>query len=180
MRRAIPRVRVAVFLAATSLLLMGCSSSGSRWSDLRGGESVELVLYEATARFITSFYVPSERVEVPAAFCLAVGRRSAQVLRQKRRSPDETWEPTRLLLSRLADVEPPVVRVSECEWNDEVEEVHRPSERPAVVVRISHPSFASPTTASVQVDTRESATYRFGYRCDLARRAGEWVVERCV
>lgn len=139
-----------------------------------------MAIYEETVRYITTYYIRSPRVPEPAAWCLAVGRRSDRALSLQRRDPGETWIPSRRLLSQLSDVEPAVVAVSECSWNSEVEEIHMPTDSAAVFLLVDEPNFDSPDVASVRVLTRESQAYVFSYRCDIVRDEPSWRIVRCV
>lgn len=169
-----------VLVLALVLSAGGCAAPRANWSDVGGVAQAEAEIYEVTLRYVTRYYDPSGRAPGPAAFCVAVGRRSAQALRDARRSEDEVWVPSVRLLSRLGDLHPPVVSIVECEQNDEVEEIHRPTGDRAVVVTVERPTFESPDRAITQVRTRENASYVFSYRCELRRRDFGWEMRLCL
>lgn len=169
-----------LLVTAASITVWACSSTPDNWSNVGGTAATEAQIYETTVRYIAQHYDPFDGAPAPVALCLAVGRRSAQALGQARRGEGEPWVASGRLIARMADLDPPVVPVSQCEWNAAVEETHVPSGRAAVVVTVDRPTFSTPVRASTTVRTRQNASYAFRYRCDLDLEGFGWVVRRCL
>lgn len=158
----------------------GCSSTPANWSNAGGPAVAEAQIYETVVRYITRYYVPSGNTPTPAAFCLAVGRRSAQASGQSRRDPGEIWVASRQLLGRMADLDPPIVPASDCAWNESAEEIHVPSGERAVLLTVGHPTFSASARASTTVRTRENESYAFRHVCELRLESFGWTVRRCL
>jgi len=124
-------------------------------------------------------YRASGRTGEPAAFCLVVGRREEVARGQQVRESDR-WDPGRQLLLNLSDLATPVVSISECEWNNNLEEIHRPTGRRAVVLGISQPIWTREDFATVRVSTRENRTYHGRWSCNVRLHVGEWQVLDCL
>lgn len=159
---------------------LGCSSTAANWSSAGGPAATEAQIYETVVRYVTRHYAPGGNTTGPAAFCLAVGRRSAQAFGQSRRDPGETWVASRQLLGRMADLDPPIVPASDCAWNESAEEIHVASGERAVLLTVDHPTFSSSVRASTAVRTRENASYGFRHLCELALESSGWMVRRCL
>ena len=142
-------------------------------------QRTEIAVYTSTARFIIEYYQASERTGEPAAFCLVVGRREGVARRQRARESDR-WDPARELLLNLSDLRTPVVPISECEWNNNLEEVHRPTGGRAVVLGISQPTWNREDFATVWVSTRENSTQYDRWSCNVRLHVGDWEVLDCL
>jgi hypothetical protein len=167
---------LAVVAAVT---VAACASGPQTWSDVGGAATAEMDIHEQTVRFAVRYYEPSRRGP-PAAFCLAVGRRSINAVSEVRRARGEIWIPGHRLIARLSDLRPAVVPGSECDQDADRREVHRPSGGQGVLIHVSEPAYSSPERATVRLSTNESPQYRFSYRCELRREALDWTVVRCL
>ena len=164
-------------LAGGVVLLMGCGG-GLEWNQVSPTRS-ELYVYTSTARFLIENYDPSDHTGKPAAFCLVVGRRESVARRQRARE-SRRWDPRTELLNALNDLNTPVVPISHCSQNSNLEEIHGPTGRRAVVLGISQPVWGREDFASVRVSTYENSTYYGSWRCNVRRLLDEWEVLDCL
>lgn len=162
----------------TLVSAVGACGGQMDWSAM-SPQRTEIAVYTSTARFMITNYRPSGRTGVPAAFCLVVGRRE-NVARGQRARESHRWDPARELLLKLSDLPTPVVPISECEWNNNLEEIHRPTGGRAVVLGISQPLWTREDFATVRVTTRENSTYRGSWTCNVRLHVADWEVLDCV
>lgn len=168
-----------VLLALGAVALAGCSASNAGFRT-GGAEQGELEVHEAVLRFVAEYYQPAGRAGPPQAWCLAVGRRSRLAASEFRRGAEDPWVPSPRLLARLADVQPPVIAVSECGHDDGQQERILETNEPAVLVVIGHPFWDTHETARVEVAMRESPTQWDQAVCRLVLRAEGWAIRDCV
>lgn len=158
------------------LLFLGCGG-GPDWPTPVSGDP-NLEVYDTTIRYIHRFYDPGPGLDLPAAWCVAVGRRSTVPLGEARR--DERWHPGEALLRRLADLRPRVVPVTDCRWDSDLVEIYIPTQERAVAMSVSRPVYGTPESARVQVTTRESDRYRGSFDCRLKQSTDEWEILDCL
>lgn len=173
-RSAARRVLLTLLLGT-----VGCGTAGTPFQE--GSTSGnEVAVHAAVVRFITTHYEPAARAGTPAAWCLAVGRRAGQAVNSFRREADEPWNPSPRLLSRVSEVEPRVIPVSQCGQDDGLQERVLETDEPAVLLILSHPSWDTHETATVVVGMRESPTFQDRAVCRLTRGSDDWRVRDCV
>lgn len=168
-------------IALTAVLLSACATSEEVW----GGRTavVETQAVQAvTVRWLAQNYEPSQFLGDPKAVCLvvadAVGRRDFTATAQAARSTD--MDPTPLMLSRLRDVRPPVVPISECRHGDDLAEVLVDTGERAIVLGVGYPTWVTPDLARIGATIRENPRNWFRYRCSLTRGPDGWELRRCT
>lgn len=177
--RAVARLLAARVAPVFLLVLAGCSSSRTPFQGATTSGD-EAAVHEAVIRFIARNYQSSARAGTPRAWCLAVGRRSGLTYNAFMRGSDEPWNPSARLLSRLTDVEPRVLPVSECGQDAGLQERILETDEPAVLLVVSHPVWETAETASVFVGMRENPSQEDRARCRLVRGPEGWSVRDCV
>lgn len=165
----------ALVVAATS----ACGTAGTPFGS-SGGTSEEIAVLEGVARFIASNYEAAARAGPPAAWCLAVGRRSRLATNPAYRGTDEPWNPEPRLLARLSDVRPPVLPVSACGQDAGQHERLLESDAPAMLMVLTQPYWESHEAVTVEVVMRESPADQHRVLCRLVRGVEGWEVRDCV
>ena len=166
---------IALVLSAAS----ACSAGRAQFGGSRPGVAEEQV-YETVTRWIHRNYRPSGDNGVPAAFCLAAGRRAFTAVDRYRRGEDERWVPSQRLLDQLNDLQPDVRPVSDCWVDDETQERLGRDGPPAVLLLMQQPNWTSPSTADIVLRTRENNIYAYEYLCRVETRGSQWRVVDCI
>lgn len=172
--------RILILLGALIAIGAAACSTSSPGFRAGGAEQGELEVHAAVVRFVAEHYQAAGRAGPPQAWCLAVGRRSRLAANEFRRDAGEPWMPSRRLLARLSDLQPPVIPVSECGHDDGQQERVLETNQPAVLIVVSHPVWETHETARVQVAMRESPTQSDVAVCRLVLRAEGWAIRDCV
>lgn len=164
---------------AAFALLAGCST-GTRWASLGGEAAAEMAVHEAVTRYVHAYYDPPSWNPSPAAWCLATGRRSTNVLRERDGDRRSEWTPSLRLLSALSDLRPPVHPVEDCARDDDDRERLRGTGEGAILLVLSHPDWESHEFARVAAWTRQDRRASNRFDCRLARTMEAWTVQECL
>jgi len=166
------------WLATGVLVFVASCASSPEWDAKRDTEGEREAIYEAAVRWLVSNYQPSRWTPEPSAVCLVVGWRFRTV--QALSSRKDEYDPPSTLIRRLRDVDPPVLPISDCGWDEEVHEVVRTTGEKAMSLGIGYPSWVTANLAYVPVTFRETGLKRNSYRCSLTRGLEGWRVRKCV